>query len=48
MATQIIPLPFPVLNPESSERKGRNYKKLEYLENEKIFLDEIKSVFHSF
>ena len=48
MATQIIPLPFPLLNPESSERKGRNSKKTEYLENEKIFLDEIKSVFHSF
>ena len=28
--------------------KGKNYKKLEYLKNEKNFLDEIKNIFHSF
>ena len=31
------------------EKKGRTeIQKIEYLENEKSFLDEIKSVFHSF
>ena len=35
-----------------ADRKKRggetNIQKLEYLENEKSFLDEIKSIFHSF
>ena len=31
------------------EKEGRTeVKKIEYLENEKSFLDEIKSIFHSF
>ena len=29
-------------------RVRRKYKKIEYLENEKSFLDEIKNIFHSF
>ena len=29
-------------------RKGKNLQKIEYLENEKSFLDEIKSIFHNF
>ena len=48
MASQIIPLPFVLLYLEITERKGKNYKKIEYLENEKSFLDEIKSTFYSF
>ena len=28
--------------------EGQKLKKIEYLENEKSFLDEIKSIFHSF
>ena len=30
------------------KKEGREYKKIKYLENEKIFLDEVKSIFHSF
>ena len=48
MTSLIIPLPFVLLNLESVERKRKNYKKFEYLENEKSFLDEIKNIFHSF
>ena len=48
MTPKIIPLPFFLLNLESVERKGKNYKKIEDLENEKSFLDEIKILFHSF
>ena len=44
----MIQLPFVLLNLESVERKGKNCKKLEYIENEKSFLDEIKNIFHSF
>ena len=32
----------------SVERKQKNYKKNEYLENKNNFLDEIKNIFHSF
>ena len=33
----------------SREKKRRQkYKKTEYLENEKSFLDELKNIFHSF
>ena len=28
--------------------EGKNFKKIEYLENEKSFFDEIKNIFHSF
>ena len=48
MTSYIIPLPLVLLDLESVERKGKNYKKIEYLENEKSFLDEIKNIFHSF
>ena len=30
------------------EREEEKLQKLEYLENEKSFLDEIKNIFHSF
>ena len=43
-SSQIIPLPFPLLNMESVERKGK-IKKIEYLQNEKSFLGEIKIIF---
>ena len=29
-------------------KEGKNIQKLEYFENEKSFLDEIKSIFHRF
>ena len=29
-------------------REGRKHKEFEYLENEKSFLDEVKSILHSF
>ena len=48
MKSYIIPLPFVLLNLENVERQGKKYKKSEYLENEKSFLDEIKNIFHSF
>ena len=41
-------LPFVLWNLESVERKGKEIQKIEYLENEKNFLDEIKNIFHSF
>ena len=47
MTSKIIPLSFVLLNLESVERKGK-IKKIEHFENEKSFLDEIKSIFHSF
>ena len=43
--TKILPLPFMLLNLESLERKGKNYKKFEYLENENSFFNEIKKIF---
>ena len=39
------------INPFESgkcEKEGEKLHKLEYLENEKSFLDEIKNIFHSF
>ena len=39
---------FVLLNLEKVERKRKQYKNLNYLENEKSFLDEIKNIFHSF
>ena len=33
---------------DSEKKRGRKIQKYEYLENEKSFLDEIKSIFHSF
>ena len=47
MTSKVIRLLFVDLNLESLERKVKNYKKLEYLENENNFLDEIKNVFHN-
>ena len=39
-----IPISFVLLNLENVERKQKKYKNLNiYLENEKSFLDEIKS-----
>ena len=36
-------------NGQQVEKEGRTeIQKFEYLENEKSFLDEIKSIFHSF
>ena len=46
MTSYIIPLPFVLLNLENGERE--NLQKLEYLENEQSFSDEIKSIFYSF
>ena len=44
-----IPLSFVLLNLESVERKQKNKRNLNiYLENEKSFLDETKSIFYSF
>ena len=33
---------------DREKKRGRKIQKYEYLENEKSFLDEIKSIFHSF
>ena len=46
MTSQIIPLPFVLLNLGNVKRK--KLQKIEYLENEKSFLDQIKNIFHSF
>ena len=46
--TEIIPLPFVLLNLESVEMKGKKLQKFEYLQNKKSFLDETKNIFHSF
>ena len=45
MTSQVIPLPFVLLNLEGVERKWKNHKKFEYLEKEKSFLGEIKKTF---
>ena len=37
---------FPSLRPSESGKYGKEEQKIEYLENEKSFLDEIKSIFH--
>ena len=47
MTSYMIPLPFVFLNLESVERRGK-LQKIECLENEKRFSDEIKNIFHSF
>ena len=43
--TLIIPLPFALLYLES-EKEVKKIQKIEYLENEKSFLDEIKNSGH--
>ena len=48
MTLQIIPLPFVLLYLEIVERKEKKLQKSEYFQNEKSFLDQIKSTFHSF
>ena len=48
MTSEIIPLPFVLLNLGSVKRKGKKIQNIDYLENGKSFLDEIKSIFHSF
>ena len=48
MSSQIIPLLFVPLYLEIMERTGKNYRKCEYLKNEKTFLNEVKDTFHSF
>ena len=44
---QIIPLSFVLFNLESG-KESKKLQKFEYLEIEKSFLNEIKSIFHSF
>ena len=44
MTSQIIPLPFVLLNLETG-KEGKKLQEFEYLENEKRFLDEIKKTF---
>ena len=48
MTFYIILLPFVLLNLERVERKEEKLQKFEYLENEKSFLDEIKTFFTVF
>ena len=48
MTSYIIPLSFVLLNLESLERKGENYKSLNISGTKKSFLYEIKNIFHSF
>ena len=48
MTQWIIPLPFVLLNLENCRKEGKKLQKFEYLENEKSFFDEIKSIFRSF
>ena len=45
--TQIVPLSFVLFNLESGKER-KKLQKFEYLEIEKTFLNEIKSIFHSF
>ena len=45
MTSEIVPLPFVLLNLESLERQGKKLQKFDYLENEKSFLNEIKNIF---
>ena len=46
MTSELILLPFVILNLESVERGG--ITKFEYLGKKKSLLDEIKYIFHSF
>ena len=48
MTAQIILISFVLLNLKSAEMKMEKIIKSEHLENEKTFLDETKTVFHSF
>ena len=48
MTSLVIPFSFVLWNLESVERKGKNQQKFEYFESENNFLDEIKSILHSF
>ena len=48
MTSYLIPISFVLLSLESVEKKGKKLEKIEYLWNEKCFLYEIKSIFHSF
>ena len=45
MTSLIIPLPFVLLNLEKVKRNRKKYKKFEYLESKRSFLDEIKNIF---
>ena len=47
MTSQIIPLPFALLNLEKCGKEGEKLQKSEYLDNKKSFLDE-KNIFHTF
>ena len=47
MTSQIIPLSFALLNLESVERKGKNYKNVN-ISRMLSFLNEIKNIFDSF
>ena len=44
----ITPVSSDPLNLEIVERKEKKLQKIEYLENEKSFLDEIKTITHNF
>ena len=48
MTSLVTPFSFVLWNLESVERKGKNQQKFEYFESENNFLDEIKSILHSF
>ena len=48
MTSQIIPLSFVLLNLETVEINEKKTQTFENLKNDKSFLDEIKSIFHSF
>ena len=48
MTLQIIPLPFCPFESGKCRKEEKKLQKIEYLEDEKSFLDEIKSIFHSF
>ena len=48
MTSLFLPLSFVLLNPESVERKGKNYKNVNISRTKKRFLDEIKSIICSF
>ena len=45
MTSQIIALPFALLNLESVGKEGKKIEIFEYLENKKSFLDETKKYF---
>ena len=45
MTSQIIPLPFALLNLDSVKRKGKNYKKLNILRTKRAFKIKKKTFF---